>query len=478
VTGTGGKQYRIDPNGTPRVRIADKNSQDKMSLTGVQFVPVGAWLDTDSHSLTLTLSATLDATTDGAAGATVNATNAGVYKWAVRSSGEFIANSGSDAVGNSVTLSGEGTFSTAKTGRPILSTENDAARRGTKNLTTLSFTVTGDADTADVNWGGLSNADMGQVDLYFPEFNCTRDYAPNATPAACRPTITQTLTATIKGRDTLRVLGGPLDVMCVKCTETFSAEQTKQIAFLKGAVKVLNIVVPSIKNLALKEKLQNLTIQLGQILLSINTSSQDTVCPGAAVLAFNLGVEAAGDALTLLSSPSTPVVPAPLHHYVVVNSPGLTWDDARAAAQLLGAEGDCDLATITSEAEQAIINGLLPPPSVFAGTTQDYWIGGKQAGESTESGGHWQWINGEGEFWNSVQPDGQNGAVGMYANWGSTSTGPANEPNNTDGNENQLTVDSRYGWSWNDLNNNGATGTTNGYIAEGIVGTCQPPVLF
>lgn len=481
VTGTGGTQYRIDPNGTPRVRIADKNGQDKMSLTGVQFVPVGSWSNTDSHSLTLTLSATLDATTDGAGGATINVTNAGNYKWAVRSSGEFIANSGSDAVGNSLTLSGVGTFSTAKTNRPILSTENTAARRGTKNLTTLSFTVTGDADTADVNWGGLSNADMGQADLYFPEFNCTRDYAPNITPGACRPTITQTLTATIKGRDTLRVLGGPLDVMCVKCTETFSAQQTKQITFLKGAVKVLKIVVPYIQNQALKAKIQNLTISLDQILLSINTSSQDTECPGGKVLAFNLGVEAASDALTLLSRPSTPVVPAPLHHYVVVNSPGLTWDDARAAAQLLGEEGDCDLATITSEAEQAIINGLLPPPSEFAGTTQDYWIGGKQAGESTESGGHWQWINDEGEFWNSVQADGQNGAiVGMYANWGSTSTGPANEPNNLGGSENHLTVDSRWGWGWNDLNTNGDNGTTKGYIAEGTVGTCQPPppVIF
>ncbi len=471
VTGTGGKQYRIDPNGTPRVRIADKNGQDKMSLTGVQFVPVAPWSNTESHTLTLTLSATLDATTDGAGGATINTNNAGLYKWAVRSSGEFIANAGSDAVGNTLTLGGVGTFSFAKTNKPILSTENSTARRGTKNLTTLSFNISGPASTADINWGGLTNADMGQQDLFFPEFDCKRDYGANPTPAACRPTITQTLTATIKGPDTLRVLGGPLDAMGVKCTETFSEQQTKQITFLKAAVKVLKIVVPRVNNQELKAKLQNLIIQLDQILLSINTSSQDTECPGGVVLAFNLGVEAAGDALTLLSRPSTPGVPAPLHHYVVINSPGLTWDLAREAAQFLG-EG-CDLATITSEAEQAIINGLLPPPSVFIGTTQDYWIGGIQAGESTEPGGHWQWINEEGEFWN----DGPTTSTAMYANWGSTSTGPANEPNNLNGNENHLTVDSRWGWGWNDLNTNGANGTTKGYIVEGTVGTCQPSVI-
>lgn len=476
VTGTGGFQYRIDPNGTPRVRIADKNGQDKISLTGVQFVPVGTWPNTESHTLTLTLSATLDATTDGVGGATINETNAGNYKWAVRSSGEFIANANSDSVGNSLTLAGVGTFSTAKTDRPILSTENAVARRGTKNLTTLSFTVTGDADTADVNWGGLSNADMGQVDLYFPEFNCTRDYAPNALATACRPTITQTLTATIKGRDTLRVLGGPLDVMCVKCTETFGAQQTKQILFLKGAVKVLKIVVPHIQNQPLKAKLQNLTNQLGQILLSINTSSQDTECPGGAVLSFNLGVEAAIDALTLVTRSSTPVVPAPLHHYAVVDSPGLTWQQARDAANLLGP--GCDLATITAEAEQAIINGLLPPPTSFTGTKQ-YWIGGEQVGV-TESGGNWQWINEEGIFWNSEQEDGQNGAiVGMYANWGNETnggTGADIQPDNLGG-QNHLSLDNRYGWAWDD-NDQFLNGIILGYITEGTTAPCVPPPVI
>lgn len=474
VTGTNNKQYRIDPNGTPRVRIADKNGQDKMSLTGVQFVPVAPlWSNTESHTLTLTLSATLDATTDGATSTTtINATNAGLYKWAVRSSGEFIANTGSDAVGNTLTLSGVGTFSTAKTNRPILSTENALARRGTKNLTTLSFNIQGPAATADLNWGGLTNTDMGQQDLYFPEFDCRLDYGTTQVPAACRPTITQTLTATIIGPDTLRVLGGPLDAFGVKCTETFSAQQTKQITFLKGAVKILKTVVPSIKNLALQAKLQNLITQLDKILLSINTSSTDTVCPGSAVLAFNLGVEAAGDALTLLSRPSTPAIPAPLHHYAVVSIPGLTWEGARAAAQALSVEGNvCDLATITSATEQAIINGLLPSPSGFpADPPQDYWIGGKQQVEASEPDGHWQWINEEGEFWNNGP------IVDQYANWGS------GEPNDCcsdeySGEENHLTVDHRFGWGWNDLNTGGATGFPKGYITEGTSALCVPPII-
>jgi len=473
VTGTGGKQYRIDPNGTPRVRIADKNGQDKLSITGVQFVPVGTWPSTEPHTLTLTVSATLDGTTDGQrgiGGATINATNAGIYKWAVRSSGEFISN---DAIGNTLTLAGTGTFSTAKTNRPILSTENPAARRGTKNLTTLTFNISG--PVGDVNWGGLTNTDMGQQDLYFPEFDCKRDYGANQAPAACRPTITQTFTATIKGPDTLRVLGGPADAMGVKCTETFSTQQTKQITFLKGAVKLLKIVVPRLQDQALKAKLQNLTIQLDQILLSINTSSQDLECPGAVVLAFNLGVEAASDALTLLSRPSSPGVPTPPHYYAVIDAPGVTWEQARIAAQELGT--GCNLATINSPAEQAIINGLLPDPATITESIHQYWVGGFQPIYSAEPGGSWQWINEEGLFWD-------NGPVGdKYANWGVDIPGFPNQPDNatspTPGTQNHVALDHRLnpppagpGWGWDD--NDAFPEVIRGYVTEGTAGLCVP----
>jgi len=472
TVGTAPKQFQVQANGTPRLRIADKNGQDKMSLTGVKFVPVGSWPNTESHTLTLTVSGTLNATTDGVSGPTINTNNAGIYKWALRSAGEFNANSGSDAVGNSVVLTGKGTFSPTITNVNILSTT------GTKNLTPLSFTINGPAATADINWGGVSNTDMGQVDPSYPQFDCRGGYAGNTVTTACRPTITQTLTATMKGMDTLKVLSGPLDLFGAHCDERFSEQQTKQIKFLTGVLKALKFIEPRIRKPALREKINQLIDQLEAVLVTTTTPPSDPTCPGAQVLAFNMALEQAVDGLIIASDNSSPGEPAQPHYYAVINSPGLTWDQARAAAQALGTEGNvCDLATITSPAEQAIINGLLPDPSEVEGT-QDYWIGGRQPGESNEPGGNWQWINGEGTFWNSVQPDGQNGAIdGMYANWGSISTGPANEPNNLGGSENHLTMDSRYGWGWNDLNTGGANGTTKGYITEGTAGICVPPVI-
>ena len=131
-------------------------------------------------------------------------------------------------------------------------------------------------------------------------------------------------------------------------------------------------------------------------LATVNTV--DPNCGGATVVNLDIATAAALDQVAFAESGAAVGEPAP-HHYVVVDSPSLTWEQARDAAKLRG-EG-CDLATITSAEEQAIINGLLGPSSGFAGT-QDYWIGGIQTGASTEPGGHWQWINGEGEFWNSV----------------------------------------------------------------------------
>jgi hypothetical protein len=479
VTGTGGRQYRVAPNGTPRVRIADKNGQDKMSLTGVQFVPVGSWPDDESHTLTLTLSAKLDATTDGATGPPINVTNAGLYKWAVRSSGEFLGSSGSDPVGNTLVLTGVGTFSPTNKNKNILSTSNPAARRGTKNLTTLSFNIQGPADTADINWGGTSNTDMGQVDPYYPEFDCrggtATTYPENTVAAACRPTITQTLTATIIGMDTLKVLAGPLDVLGVKCTETISAQQTKQIKFLNAVVKVLTFFVPHIQDDALQTKIQNLLNELNTLLTLVNTPP-DLACPGARVLAFNIAVEAAPDLLYIATASSKPGITAPLHYYAVISRPaGVTWEHAGLEIAALS-RSDCHLATITSATEQAIINGILPDPSGFpVGHAQDYWIGGKQQSGAGESGGNWEWINYEGIFWNSSQPNGQNGAIaGMFANWGTNPPGPGVEPNNAGGNENHLTVDNRYGWGWNDLNTNGPLGKTEGYITEATAGPCEP----
>lgn len=132
--------------------------------------------------------------------------------------------------------------------------------------------------------------------------------------------------------------------------------------------------------------------------------------------------------------------------YRVISSPGLTWDQARTAAQALGP--GWDLATITSAEEQQFINGLLPAPATGL---YRYWIGGRQVGQFEEPAGNWEWINNEGIFWN-------NGTTGMFANWA------AGEPNNCGDGEHHLIVWSvgLSSWTWNDE----ACTSVGGYIAE------------
>ncbi|OQW30250.1 MAG: hypothetical protein A4E19_11605 [Nitrospira sp. SG-bin1] len=463
VTGTNGRQYRLDPNGTPRVRIADKNGLDKMSPTGFKLVPVGSWPNTEVHTLTLTVKHTFNATTDGPTGATINTANAGLTTWALRSAGEFNANSGSDPVNNKVTLTGTGIFS-GSTSVNILSTS------GTKNRSPLTFTIAGPAATADINWGGLNNLDMGMEDPSYPQFNCSSASATGA----CRPTVTQKLVATISGPDTLKVLSGPLDVFGASCSLTFSAEELKQVKFLKFAVSVFKVLLPHIRKPDLREYIVDLISYLERIILTTQTPPSDPNCPGANVVTFHAAVEQAADGLVIISDNSSPGVPAPLHYYAVIDAPGLNWGSAREAAQGLSTGGNsCDLATITSAAEQAIVNGLLPDPSEFpAEPAQQYWIGGLQTSESSEPGGGWQWINGEGMFWN-------NGPVNdMFANWGNTIP-PGLQPDNAcsdSGCQNHLSLDHRYGWGWDD-NDQFLNGVIRGYVTEGTAGLCVPPVI-
>lgn len=148
------------------------------------------------------------------------------------------------------------------------------------------------------------------------------------------------------------------------------------------------------------------------------------------------------------------------HMYDVILLPSSSWDSARTDAQNLGA--GWDLATITSADEQAFINSLLgTPPS--SGIVQ-YWVGGYQPASSTEPGGNWQWINGEGLFWN-------NGALaGVYSNWGS------GEPNNVNG-QNHVALDNRYGWGWDD-NDTFLGGIVYGYVAEKSNSVPEPSTLF
>ncbi|UVT14834.1 MAG: C-type lectin domain-containing protein [Nitrospira sp.] len=143
------------------------------------------------------------------------------------------------------------------------------------------------------------------------------------------------------------------------------------------------------------------------------------------------------------------------HEYRVINQTGVTWNEARAQAQGLGI--GWNLATITSQGEQEFIQSLLPPNPRDIPGTLDYWIAGEQPSGSQEPGGTWRWTTNSFVFYN-------NGVTsGGYANWGTASTGPDNEPNNLGGNENHVTMDNRYGWGWNDLNGDGGT---HGFVAK------------
>ena len=150
------------------------------------------------------------------------------------------------------------------------------------------------------------------------------------------------------------------------------------------------------------------------------------------------------------------------HWYELISMPDKTWVESRGSALALTTMGlNWDLATITSGGEQSFIEGLIPSPLPASSTTVvEYWVGGYQQLPAAEPGGNWNWINGEGLFWNT-------GSTGMFSKWG---TG---EPNNSGG-EGYLALDNRYSWGWNDN-----TPYINGYIYGHIVESVpEPASLF
>ena len=126
------------------------------------------------------------------------------------------------------------------------------------------------------------------------------------------------------------------------------------------------------------------------------------------------------------------------HEYEVLLVEGITWEDARSAAQALGA--GWDLATIGTAAENTFVESLL---NAGLADRSHFWIGATDV--ATE--GVWEWVD---------------GTPFAFTDW---STG---EPNNS-GNEDFLAYDLRSGnWAWNDAPTNVGSvyGFARGYVAE------------
>ena len=125
------------------------------------------------------------------------------------------------------------------------------------------------------------------------------------------------------------------------------------------------------------------------------------------------------------------------HEYEVITAEGITWNNARTAAQGLGA--GWDLATITSADENSFVTGLLPATNSVQKWSY-FWLGGTDlAYEET-----WTWVTGE-SF--------------AYTNW------YPGEPNNYQDEDYLVYITDNSVWSWNDSVVDG-WGYVKGYIAE------------
>jgi len=154
-------------------------------------------------------------------------------------------------------------------------------------------------------------------------------------------------------------------------------------------------------------------------------------------------------ATALGASKAAPAVGQPLycpangHYYERVDAVGVTWDQAKTAAEnrfYIGIQGH--LATLATPDENAFIEQQ--------GTAWGFdWIGGIQLPGSIEPDQGWTWIT--GEPW-------------AYTRWADPS-----EPNNFGGDEDVLEWRSDFHpplGGWNDRNRNNSVGFTRGFVVE------------
>ena len=495
-----GRFYRIQnaPGATARLRVGDNLGQDYFSLVGVQFVPVNTatstavtnWTTPDAntneqHSLQIIMRNKFDAAVNinNATGVVVGSTTVGQVAFAIASGGEFRSaplallpattplfcgtstspGNGTvkcNTVGDNVTLTGRGIFS-GTTAVDILS-PGSGSTPPAANSQPLSYTVpAANAGNSIVGYDGLSNPRVGQTDPTYPRFNCI----DAAVTSKCQPDITLTMTVTLKGPDSFVLLNGQ-DGFCVICN--VFQDNTRLTKFFTIITAAVNFLDWWENNHQDNPPLRAFITKAQAFLVTFNSPPSDPVnCPNTKFIQSQVALQGVSSQLLIAQHGGVVGDPSPdlVHEYRVELLIGATWEVARAAARALdGGSAGWDLATITSAEEQAAIQIELGPPSE---SFTDYWIGGEQQPGSCEPGGQWQWINGEGLFWNALPPlvgpcvNGE--IVGNYANWG------AGEPNNTNGNESHVTMDSRFGWSWNDLNTNGGTRFPTGYVAERVI---------
>jgi len=102
------------------------------------------------------------------------------------------------------------------------------------------------------------------------------------------------------------------------------------------------------------------------------------------------------------------------HYYeaVSVGSGGISWDDAKAAAEAVGGH----LATITSSQENDFVLSLIGGPQYWISDGGSWnlgpWLGGYQSLPSTLPDDNWQWVTGEGWEFTSWAPNNPNDAHG------------------------------------------------------------------
>lgn len=495
----------------PRLNLTDIATTDQAKLTGVRIAPVvTSFPATETHVLKIVMRNIFSTAPNPS----------GYYVFAMRTGGYFQA--GGTPLNTQydyVEFSGTGTFCAVATCNPMLvDVPLLNVSPSTVNRTPLSLQV-GNAVTA-------TSFTLNQVTTY-PTFNCTNENNQCTPDITLTYTVTlrgSDILVLSDSNDSIGVScnlippGPPLSTPAIPCHKggkknSPSADIGKQFtladvvdnmaAAAAGAVPGTPCTVncPGVTDLGSPmgtitinkqlncpsgcpspvdfyfdisgaAPLDNKTVQLhldegsGSLVVPVHAGGPYSVVeqapptnwtklPGTCA---NITVPTEGDASCSFTNEYTPPDGSSYfegHYYIVRSLPANTsWAVARTAAQALGS--GWDLATIDSQDEQNFIQTLLPNLGELSGI-HEYWIAGEQPVGSEEPRGTWRWATDQEVFYD-------NGVTYGYANWGTTSTGPANEPNEQ-GTEDHVALDNRYGWGWND-NDSNLGEVTLGYVAK------------